>query len=66
MQVPDVPSACIVAAAATVANLAESYIGASVQGRVSWLTNDLVNMLQISLAAVIAIAAARLTMPGAA
>ncbi|GLC41341.1 hypothetical protein PLESTB_001073500 [Pleodorina starrii] len=54
-QVPDVASAGVVAGAATIANLAESYLGASVQGRVSWLNNDLVNMLQISLAATIAI-----------
>ncbi|KAG2497752.1 hypothetical protein HYH03_004024 [Edaphochlamys debaryana] len=56
-QVPDVPSAVVVAVAATIANLAESYLGASAQGRVAWLTNDLVNMLQISLAAAIAVAA---------
>lgn len=63
VKVSDVPSACIVVAAATIANLAESYLGASVQGRVPWLTNDLVNMLQISLAAAIAILA-RLAMQG--
>ncbi|KXZ43595.1 hypothetical protein GPECTOR_86g389 [Gonium pectorale] len=56
-QVPDLSSAGLVAAAATVANLAESYLGASAQGRVPWLTNDLVNMLQISLAAAIAVVA---------
>ncbi|PNH06971.1 hypothetical protein TSOC_006612, partial [Tetrabaena socialis] len=56
-QVPDLASAGIVAAAATVANLAESYLGASAQGRVEWLTNDLVNMLQITLAAAIAVSA---------
>ncbi|EFJ42763.1 hypothetical protein VOLCADRAFT_97151 [Volvox carteri f. nagariensis] len=54
-QVPDIASAGVVAAAATVANLAESYLGASVQGRISWLNNDIVNMLQITLAAAIAI-----------
>jgi uncharacterized protein (TIGR00297 family) len=42
--------------AAIVANLIESYIGATVQGRVRWLTNDLVNALQISIAAILAIA----------
>ncbi|GLI69865.1 hypothetical protein VaNZ11_014582 [Volvox africanus] len=56
-QVPTFATAGIVAAAATVANLAESYLGASVQGRFAWLNNDLVNMLQISLAAAVAIAA---------
>ncbi|CAL8472376.1 g11919 [Coccomyxa elongata] len=49
--------ALIVAAAATAANLFESYLGALVQGRVEWLTNDVVNMIQISIAATIAIAA---------
>lgn len=41
----------VVAAAATVANLMESYIGAAVQGRVGWLTNDVVNVIQICTAA---------------
>ncbi|BDA47158.1 Protein VTE6, chloroplastic [Coccomyxa sp. Obi] len=49
--------ALIVAAAATVANLFESYLGALVQGQVEWLTNDVVNMIQISIAAALAIAA---------
>jgi uncharacterized protein (TIGR00297 family) len=42
--------------AATIANLAESYIGATAQGKVEWLTNDVVNVLQICLAAVLGIA----------
>lgn len=50
------PGAALVTAAAIVANLAESYLGAAVQGRVGWLTNDVVNMLQISLAAGLAVA----------
>lgn len=41
----------VVAAAATVANLMESYIGAVAQGRVGWLTNDAVNVIQICAAA---------------
>eukprot|EP00887_Chlorella_sp_A99_P005134 scaffold25.g5134.t1 len=45
-----------VLAAAVVANAAESYVGAVEQGRVAWLTNDVVNVLQISLAAGLAIA----------
>lgn len=49
--------AAVVALAATVANLFESWLGATVQGRISWLTNDLVNVIQISLAAAIAITA---------
>ncbi|KAG2450027.1 hypothetical protein HYH02_000131 [Chlamydomonas schloesseri] len=66
-QVPDLPAAGVVAGAAVVANLAESYLGASVQGRLPWLTNDLVNMLQISLAAGLAVAANQaLLLPAAA
>lgn len=51
-----VSEAAVVAGAAIIANFFESYLGAVVQGRVSWLTNDLVNMIQISLAAALAIA----------
>jgi hypothetical protein len=50
----------VVGFAAVVANTFESYLGASVQGRVSWLTNDLVNVLQISVAAVMAICLSKL------
>ena len=48
--------AALVVLAATVANLVESYIGATVQDRLPWLTNDLVNVVQISLAATLAVA----------
>lgn len=48
--------ALVVAAAATAANLFESYLGALVQGRVEWLSNDAINMIQIVLAAGLAIA----------
>lgn len=44
---------CIVGA--FVANYLESILGATVQGKVSWLTNDVVNMIQISISSVIAI-----------
>lgn len=54
MQVDRV-GALIVVAAATVANFFESYLGASLQGNYEWLTNDVVNMIQISVAALIAI-----------
>ncbi len=47
----------IAAAAAILANLMESYMGASIQGRVPWLTNDVVNAVQISVAAALAAAA---------
>lgn len=56
-QVENSQGALVVALVATVANYAESLLGASAQGKVEWLTNDVVNMLQISLAAVLAIAA---------
>ena len=45
----------IVAVSATAANIFESYLGASVQGQVGWLSNDVVNMIQICLAAGLAI-----------
>jgi uncharacterized membrane protein len=51
----DVQGALVVAAAATAANLFESWLGATAQGRVEWLTNDLVNAVQICLAAALAI-----------
>lgn len=47
--------AAIAAVAATVANLAESFLGATTQGRVEVMTNDVVNVLQICLAAALAI-----------
>lgn len=45
----------VVAVASTVANIFESFLGAVVQGRVQWLSNDLVNMIQISIAAGLAL-----------
>ncbi len=48
--------AAVAVAAAFIANTAESFLGATVQGRVAWLTNDVINVLQISLAAVLALA----------
>ncbi|KAG1676632.1 hypothetical protein FOA52_008761 [Chlamydomonas sp. UWO 241] len=50
-------AAAIVAAAAVAANTFESYLGAVVQGKVAWLTNDGVNMIQICVAAALAMAA---------
>lgn len=47
----------IVVAAAVIANTAESFVGATAQGRLDWLSNDLVNVLQISLAAGLAVGA---------
>ena len=51
--------ALVVAVAAIIANLAESVLGAAVQGKQTWLTNNTVNMLQISFAALLAVLAAR-------
>ena len=46
----------VIASAAVLANTFESFLGASIQGRpgFKWLTNDLVNMIQITLAAILA------------
>lgn len=43
-----------VTTAAFLANIFESWLGATVQGRLPWLSNDLVNVVQISLAAALA------------
>ncbi len=47
--------AVIVVLAAFLANLFESFLGATTQGGNDWLTNDVVNMIQISFAAVLGI-----------
>lgn len=47
----------IITAAAFIANVFESYLGAALQGRVEWLNNDIVNVLQISVAAALAVTA---------
>lgn len=46
----------LVAAVALLATLLESCIGATLQGRLPWLSNELVNALQTAIAAVLAIA----------
>ena len=45
----------VVTGAAVIANLFESYLGATLQGKAEWLSNDIVNAIQISLAACIAL-----------
>ena len=47
----------VVAGAATAANLFESFLGAVLQGQKGseWLNNDTVNMIQICIAAALAI-----------
>ena len=49
----DVRGAACVVAAAFVANILESYVGATLQGKVAWLTNDVVNVAQITAAALL-------------
>ncbi len=53
-QLPGPAEAAVVAAACVVANVCESYLGATTQGRVPWLSNDVVNMAQILLASLLA------------
>ena len=48
-------TAAIVAGAAVVANIFESFLGAVLQDSVVWLSNDVVNGIQISLAACVAL-----------
>lgn len=62
-QLHDVASVWICVLAAFVANSFESMLGASVQGKdgFSWLTNDVVNGIQITLAALVAIAVGSMT-----
>ena len=59
LQVSWAGALCVVVAA-FVANIAESYVGAVAQGRVGWLTNDVVNILQITLAAGLGVGLAQL------
>jgi uncharacterized protein (TIGR00297 family) len=47
-------AAVIVLVAVTIANAGESYLGASAQGKVEWLSNDIINVLLIFTAAIIA------------
>ena len=45
----------VVVGAAVIANLFESYLGAALQGKALWMSNDIVNGIQICLAACIAL-----------
>lgn len=45
----------VVAGAAVIANLFESYLGAALQGKALWMSNDIVNGIQICLAACVAL-----------
>lgn len=56
----------LVSAVGLVATLLESLIGATLQRRLAWLTNELVNGLQTLLAAVLALLLAPLLLPPAA
>lgn len=48
-------SVAVVAGAAVIANLFESYLGAALQGKALWMSNDIVNGIQICVAACIAL-----------
>lgn len=54
--VPILPAVPVCVFAATLANLFESFLGATIQGKegVAWMTNDVVNMIQVTVAAMIA------------
>ena len=52
---PNLTIAGVVMLIGLVATLAESLLGALAQDRVAWLSNELVNALQTTLAAVLAI-----------
>lgn len=52
---PSWPLAALVAAVGLVATLLESWLGATLQGRIAWLSNELVNGLQTAVAAALAI-----------
>ena len=54
---PSWPVTGLVMLIGLVATLAESWFGAVVQDRFDWMSNELVNALQTSLAAVLAITA---------
>ncbi len=51
----DAAGAGAVVLAAFLANTFESFLGATTQGQQEWLNNDVVNIIQISLAAGLAI-----------
>ena len=55
--VPAGPVAWLVAAVGLLATLLESLLGALLQERTPWLTNELVNAIQTVVAAVLAMAA---------
>ncbi|EAQ75053.1 hypothetical protein WH5701_08224 [Synechococcus sp. WH 5701] len=57
---PTVAAALLVAAVGLVATLIESLIGATLQGRLAWLSNELVNGLQTLIAALLAMGLAPL------
>ena len=54
MQV-SVQEVAVVSGAAIIANLFESFLGAALQGKAQWLSNDIVNAIQICLAASLAL-----------
>lgn len=55
MQEPLVGTALLTTGITAAANLLESYLGATLQGRFAWMTNDAVNVLHTSAAAAAAV-----------
>ena len=58
--IPNAAAAGVVMVVGLLATLAESVLGAVVQNRLGWLSNELINALQTLLAAVLAMACAAL------
>ncbi len=58
MQEPLPGGAVLITVAAVAANVLESYLGGTLQGRAPWITNDVVNIIQTCTAAAAAAATA--------
>jgi uncharacterized membrane protein len=57
LQEPFAGAALLTTCAAVAANLLESYLGAVLQGRREWATNDTINVIQTCAAAAAAVGA---------
>lgn len=60
---PSVAAAVVVSLVGLLATLAESLLGALVQDKISWLTNEVINGLQTLIAAILAIFLAAIFLP---
>uniref|UniRef100_A0A383VCW5 Dolichol kinase n=1 Tax=Tetradesmus obliquus TaxID=3088 RepID=A0A383VCW5_TETOB len=65
LQEPFAGAALLTTSAAVAANLLESYLGAALQGRYAWMTNDVVNVIQTCAAAACAVAGRQLIVAAA-